>query len=157
MSNYIKDRKVDKGIKFNDGQGSVIVPTAASGNGTTATLSFSAITAAIPVGKLIIVSGMTPGGYNGTFRVTASSTTSVSYLSTATGAMTVAGTIDDVNYGSLWQLSNAESEYLDGTFTHTNAGTDTTISRSDVYLAADGTWQYLFNYVRIPILATANE
>lgn len=157
MSNYIKDRKVDKGTKFNDGQGSLITTSGASGNGTTATLTFSAITAAIPVGKLIVVSGMTPSGYNGTFRVTASSTTSVSYLSTATGAMTVAGTIDDVNYGSLWQLSNAESEFLDGTYTHINAGTDTTISRADVYLAADGTWQYLFDYVRIPILATASE
>jgi len=64
----------------------------ASGNGTTATLTYST-TYTIPVGSTIVVAGVTPGGYNGTFTVTASSAGSVSYTNATTGAQTVAGTI----------------------------------------------------------------
>jgi hypothetical protein len=64
----------------------------ASGNGTTATLTYPT-TYTIPVGSTIVVAGVTPGGYNGTFTVTASSAGSVSYTNATTGAQTVAGTI----------------------------------------------------------------
>ena len=67
--------------------------TAASGNGTTATLTYSS-TYAFSAGQTIIVSGMVPVGYNGTYTVTSSSAGSVSYASTTTGSMTTAGTID---------------------------------------------------------------
>jgi hypothetical protein len=66
--------------------------TAASGNGTTATLTYSS-TNTYPTGSQITVAGMTPAGYNGTFTVTASTSTTVSYANTTTGSMTVAGTI----------------------------------------------------------------
>ena len=67
--------------------------TGASGDGTTATLTFGAITTKIPVGTVIAVAGMTPSGYNTTYAVvTASSTTSVSYANTTTG-FTSGGTI----------------------------------------------------------------
>lgn len=70
-----------------------ITVTGASGTGTTATLTFAAQTAAIPVGTPITVAGMTPTGYNTTNgTVTASSTTSVSYANTATG-FTTGGTV----------------------------------------------------------------
>ena len=72
--------------------------TAATGNGTTATLTFSAATGAPAVGSTIVVSGVTPAGYNGTYTVTASTNTTVSYLNATTAAQTVAGTI--VNGGS---------------------------------------------------------
>lgn len=66
----------------------------ASGTGTTATIVFTAQPAApFSVGSQIIVSGMTPSGYNGTFTVTACTTTSVSYANATTGAQTVAGSI----------------------------------------------------------------
>ena len=64
----------------------------ATGNGTTATLTYST-SYTIPVGSTIVVAGVTPGGYNGTFTVTASSAGSVSYANATTGAQTVAGTI----------------------------------------------------------------
>ena len=64
----------------------------ATGNGTTATLTRSS-SYTIPVGSTIVVAGVTPGGYNGTFTVTASSAGSVSYANATTGAQTVAGTI----------------------------------------------------------------
>lgn len=69
------------------------VTTAASGDGTTATISFSRAIPIIPVGTTITVAGVTPAGYNATATVTASTTTSVSYLNATTGAQTVAGTI----------------------------------------------------------------
>jgi hypothetical protein len=72
--------------------------TAATGNGTTATLTFSAATGAPAVGSTIIVAGVTPAGYNGTYTVTASTNTTVSYANATTAAQTVAGTI--VNGGS---------------------------------------------------------
>jgi hypothetical protein len=72
--------------------------TAATGNGTTATLTFASSTGIIAVGSTIIVSGVTPAGYNGTYTVTASTNTTVSYANATTGAQTVAGTI--VNGGS---------------------------------------------------------
>ena len=71
-----------------------LVATGASGNGTTVTLTFSTRAAApFSVGSSIVVTGFTPSGYNGTFTVTASSTTSVSYTNATTASMTVAGQV----------------------------------------------------------------
>lgn len=71
-----------------------LTTTGASGTGTTATLTFATqASAPFPVGSSIIVSGVTPTAYNGTFVVTACTTTSVSYASTAIGTQTVAGTV----------------------------------------------------------------
>ena len=64
----------------------------ATGNGTTATLTYPT-SYTIPVGSTIVVAGVTPGGYNGTFTVTASSAGSVSYANATTAAQTVSGTI----------------------------------------------------------------
>jgi hypothetical protein len=82
----------DRVLVKDQGTGS-IVTIGASGTGVTATLTFSAIATAIPVGTNITVAGVTPTGYNGTYVVTATSTTSVSYANITTGSQTVAGTI----------------------------------------------------------------
>jgi hypothetical protein len=77
---------------------SSIVVSGASGSGTVATLTFASQPAApFAVGATIIVTGMTPSAYNGSFTVTAASTTSVSYSSTATGSMVFPGTITASN------------------------------------------------------------
>jgi hypothetical protein len=67
----------------------------ATGDGTTATLTFTA-QAVIPfnIGESIVVSGVTPAGYNGTYVVTNASVSTVSYLNATTGDQTVAGTIN---------------------------------------------------------------
>ena len=67
----------------------------ASGTGTVATLTFAA-QAVIPfnIGEIIVVSGVTPAGYNGTYTVTNSSVSSVSYANATTGAQTVSGTVN---------------------------------------------------------------
>lgn len=67
--------------------------TATSGTGTTATITFAALGRAPLVGSTVTVSGVIPAGYNGTYVITASSTTSVSYANATTGAQTIAGTI----------------------------------------------------------------
>lgn len=67
--------------------------TATSAAGT-ATLTFTAQpTPPFPVGSAITVAGITPSGFNGTFTVTACTTTSVSYANGTAGPQTVAGTI----------------------------------------------------------------
>ena len=72
--------------------------TGASGSSTTATLTFAAQPAApFRIGETIVVTGITPYGYNGEAVVTNCTTTSVSYLSTTVGSQTVAGTITSIN------------------------------------------------------------
>lgn len=67
--------------------------TAASGTGTTATITTTSAHG-LAVGDFVTVAGVTPSGYNATALVTAvPSTTQISYANTTTGAQTVAGTV----------------------------------------------------------------
>ena len=78
--------------------GDTVSVTGASGNGTTATLTFAAqATAPYAVGDSIVVAGLTSTGqyYNGTYTVTDCTTTTVSYASTYSGAYVSGGTIHD--------------------------------------------------------------
>ena len=93
--------------------------TAATGNGTTATLTYASTVYYPLVGQTIIVSGVTPAGYNGTFTVTASSATTVSYLNATTGAQTVAGA---VSIDASVQLQDAYTGGATRLFGH-NSGT----------------------------------
>ncbi len=70
----------------------VLTTTATGGSGAVGTITFTP-TFTIPIGTSIVVSGVVPTNWNGTYTVTASSTGSVSFASIATGAMTTAGTI----------------------------------------------------------------
>jgi hypothetical protein len=64
------------------------------GNGTTITLSFLAqATTPFPVGSIIVVSGINPGTYNGTYIVTGGTTNSVSYASVVTTPYVGSGTV----------------------------------------------------------------
>ena len=83
--------------------------TAASGTGTTATITFATqATAPFAVGDTITVSNMVPATYNGTnLIVTAATTGSVSYASTATGSQTQAGII-----GITYYISNCYREVV---------------------------------------------
>jgi|GEM_PF-925790 len=64
----------------------------ASGDGTTATFTFSS-SITYSVGSAITVNGVVPSGYNGTYIVTASSAGLASYLNSTTGSQTTSGTI----------------------------------------------------------------
>jgi len=86
---------VSSQVEF-DGQRGIptLTTLAASGNGTTATLTFEPQTVPpYPVGSTITVSNIVPLGYRGTFVVTDATVSSVSFASTTTGAQTTAGSI----------------------------------------------------------------
>jgi hypothetical protein len=71
-----------------------LVATGASGAASTVTLTFSTRPATpFSVGSTIVVTGFTPSGYNGTFTVTACTTTSVSYTNSTTATVAVTGQI----------------------------------------------------------------
>jgi hypothetical protein len=65
--------------------------TGASGNGATATLTLS--TGIGRVGETIVVGGVNPVGYNGTFKITAVTGNTVSYINTTTAAYKSGGTV----------------------------------------------------------------
>jgi len=75
--------------------------SAASGTGTTATVTFPTQSVAPPVGSIVSIAGVTPTAYNGFWTVTASTTSSVSFKSTATGSQTVAG---QIQYGTNYSI-----------------------------------------------------
>jgi hypothetical protein len=70
-----------------------LTTTGTSGTGTTATISFATQPSAPAVGSVVVVTGVVPSGYNGTYVVTSSTTSSVSYASTTTGSQTTAGKV----------------------------------------------------------------
>jgi hypothetical protein len=91
-----------RNISIPNGNTNVTV-TGGSGTGTVATLTFGANangTIPFPVGQTIIVNGILPVGYCGTYVVTVATPTSVSYVCTATGSLTQYGTIigNQVNF-----------------------------------------------------------
>jgi len=72
-----------------------VVTTGASSVIGTATLTFATqTTAPFAVGSTIYVAGVTPAGFNGSYTVTACTTTSVSYTNATAGPQTVAGTVN---------------------------------------------------------------
>ncbi len=87
--------------------------TGSSGNGTIATLTFTAKTAApFSVGSTITITGMTPTAYNGVHTVTASTTSSVSFTSTATGSLVFPGEI--VGSTAIYPAVNLENSVVTG-------------------------------------------
>lgn len=87
--------------------------TACSGNGTTATLNFATKSAnPFYVGDTIIVTGMTPNSYNGSWTVSAVSSSSVSFLSSATGSMVFPGTVTST--GTVYPAVNIQGATVTG-------------------------------------------
>ncbi len=75
-------------------QSTVLNVVGGLGNGTSITINFLAQAAApFPIGSIIVVSGINPTQYNGTYIVTGCTTTSVSYASTVTASYASGGTI----------------------------------------------------------------
>jgi len=82
-------------LSYNSTTTNSAATTAASGDGTTATITV-AQNPGLTAGDVVVISGVTPTGYNGTYVTTAVSAVSpwtVSYANTTTGAQTVAGTL----------------------------------------------------------------
>jgi len=91
-----------------------VTTTAITQTGGTATAIFgSQKYLSFGVGSSVTISGVTPAGFNGTFVITASTPTSISWASTTTGPATVQGTIVRTpNVGS-WVTSTANQANQD--------------------------------------------
>ena len=106
---------------------SAVQVTGASGNGTTATLTFATQTQVpFAIGATITVTGITPLAYNGTFTVTASTTGSVSFLSAASATYQNGGEI--VASAAVYPAVSL----LGDTVTGTNQAASTTLSTVSV-------------------------
>ena len=115
---------------------SAITVTGASGNGTTATLTFTGPFSFV-LGRGITVSGVSPNGYNGTYTITATSSTSVSYANATTTAYVSGGTITGGG-GSLEIVTSGGSQDITPEKLTINTTVDfSTTSGSDAVLVVD--------------------
>jgi hypothetical protein len=106
------------GLYFNN----AVYITGASGNGTTATLTYAAGNTPFAIGSTITVTGVVPLAYNGTFTVTASTFTSVSYASAANATYQNSGEI--VASTAVYPAVSLLGDVVTGT----NIAADTTLS-----------------------------
>lgn len=83
--------------------------TAASEAGSTVTLQFNA-TQVPPSGKSVVISGMTPSGYNGTFTITSSTSTQLTYTDGVTG-LAPATTFGTASYSFVQTYDNSTGTY----------------------------------------------
>ena len=133
-----------RNVKVPSGTGT-LATTGASGAAGVATLTF-ATQATVPfvAGQTIIVSGVTPTGYNGIYTVLASpapTTSSVSYSNATTGSQTVAGSVigNDVAFtynptsGTLTTVINS------GVIVDSQISASAAIAQSKVAIQAAGT------------------
>lgn len=111
-----------------------IATTGASGTGTTATVTFAVQTLAPTVGSLVTIAGVNPAGYNGTYVVTASTTSSVSYANTTIAAYVSAGTVTT----SFHTLGISTNSVQRGTVTGFGAWTLNAPSAGNVTLTVNG-------------------
>jgi hypothetical protein len=124
-----------------------LATTATAGSAGTATITFATQTVApFVVGQTIVVAGVTPTGYNGTYTVTACTTTTVQYANATTGAQTVAGTVTATSLTKGWNIEGAimrtsavGGTRLIGSPTVTSSFGDTGTSGWSIAVAADTT------------------
>jgi len=90
---------------------SSIATTSASSAGGVATINLASNMPQIPaVGTTVVVAGVTPTGFNGTWTITAATASSVSFANATAGPQTIAGTCV-VNAGWVVQPSFTNSVY----------------------------------------------
>ncbi|CAB4134994.1 Tip attachment protein J [uncultured Caudovirales phage] len=88
-----------------------VTVTNATGNGTTATLTFATQTfTPYDIGQVVTIAGMSPSGYNGVKTITGATASTISYASTATG-FTTGGTITNAAGAGLGLLTVTATTY----------------------------------------------
>lgn len=107
------------------GYGNGVVPpspsaatTATSGTGSVVTITYNS-TNLFNIGDEVLVSGVTPTGYNGLYTVTSiPATDQITFAGTATGSQTVAGTVTNLSTAGEpitvtdWSLDNWGSDFI---------------------------------------------
>lgn len=97
--------------------------TGASGTGALATLRYASVdTPVYTVGTTLIVSGVTPSGYNGNHIVVASSPGSVTFASTETGTFVSGGVCEAPNDVSTYSVDPNTVMILDAYVTNDDSG-----------------------------------
>lgn len=112
-----------------------------SGNGTVVTLTFTSQTSTpFPAGTPILVSGVSPTQYNGTFSVTTGNASQITYSSTATGSATVTNARVVTGGTAVNVRGNASITNLDvASFAGTNASIGNISSVSSLAFASGAT------------------
>lgn len=92
------------------------------------------------VGETIVVAGVTPSGYNGTYPVASATTNTVTFASATTGAMTVAGTVSAGD--ALSVISSGSREIITPRTTDQSVAVsaDTTAGSSTVQITATASY-----------------
>ena len=129
-----------KNIGIPSGTSSLAV-TATTGNGSTATLTFATqLTTPFVIGQTIIVNGVVPTGYNGTYVVTGATASTVSYANTTTASMTTAGTI--IGNSVAWTYNSGSgtltSEINSGAIVNSQINSAAAIAQSKLALQGAG-------------------
>jgi len=110
-----------------DGYVSVTNSSWSSGSGGQATLDFATGSYPAVAGGYVTVSGMSPSGYNGTFKVVSNTSTSLTYaLASNPGSFSVGGVIQPDSYTDYYPNGNTENSIDD-----LGSDTDTTYYPSD--------------------------
>ena len=90
--------------------GNYLATTAASGSGSSATLTFATqASAPYSIGQVISVQGMTPTGYNGYWTVTNCTTSTVTFTNSTVGNQSVAGKITAQALNATWPDGSGQS------------------------------------------------
>ena len=83
---------------------SSFIISSVSANGTSATVNFAngnpGLGLPFSIGQNVVISGLIPTGYNGTYTVTYATTGSVTYANTTTGVLTQTGLIKGTSYSA---------------------------------------------------------
>jgi hypothetical protein len=110
--------------------------TGTSGDGTNATITFAPQATAPTVGDSVTIAGVTPAGYNGVKVITASTTSSLSFASAVTGAMTVAGTVGLLKMNGSYEIittgSGTYTIYAPGASSSTSGGGSAVVAKYDI-------------------------
>ena len=134
-----------------------ITVTGASGTGSIATITFAEQSAAIVVGSSIVVASINPSGYNGTFVVTASTTTSVSYANATTAAWVSGGTIQQLFTAVKLNVTDTASNAGSKLFDLQVGGVSRLSVRKDGYIYGNGGYNAaVFNAIQVANLFFVN-
>ena len=116
-----------------------IVPTGGSGNATNVTLTWTSPAYTFNTGSTIVVSGMNPSAWNGTYVVVSSTSTSVTYANVSVASYVSSGKVDNALYdiGGYINVSGVLPADWNGIYAVTGT-TDTTVTYANT--SANLTW-----------------
>jgi hypothetical protein len=116
IANAIVNNNYNVGGQVVIGANLAIQASGSSGNGSVAVMRFSSTqpSAPFPTGQTVIVSGLLPSGFNGTYTVLTSNTTHFTYSSSTSGTVTQGGFVRSSGTGLILQSTASVGNLLTG-------------------------------------------